>query len=96
MPESIVKKSVCAKTGKLASSEFCSAYTEYFAEGTVPKQGCNGHAEEEAAKKAAEEAAETTGDGTTATPSTNGSNTNSSNNGNSGSSGSSGSSNQSN
>lgn len=96
MPESIVKKSVCAKTGKLASSEFCSAYTEYFAEGTVPKQGCNGHAEEEAAKKAAEEAAGTTGDGTTATPSTNGSNTNSSNNGNSGSSGSSGSSNQTN
>lgn len=96
MPKSIVKKSVCAKTGKLASSEFCSAYTEYFAEGTAPKQGCNGHAEKEAAKKAAEEAAGTTGDGTTATPSTNGSNTNSSNNGNSGSSGSSGSSGPSN
>lgn len=93
MPKTVTKASVCSKTGKLASSEFCSAYTEYFAEGTVPKQGCNGHAEEEAAKKAAEEAGGTTGDGTTTTPSTNGSTTNSSNNGNSGSSGTSGSSN---
>lgn len=89
MPKTIVKATVCSKTGKLASSEFCTAYTEYFAEGTVPKQGCNGHAEEEAAKKAAEEANKTSGSGTTTTtPSTDGSSS-SSNNGSSNSSGSS-------
>lgn len=96
MPKTIVKATVCSKTGKLASSEFCTAYTEYFAEGTVPKQGCNGHAEEEAAKKAAEEANKTSGSGTTTTtPSTDGSSS-SSNNGSSNSSGSSGSSGSSN
>ena len=57
MPDTLKKASVCSKTGKLASSEFCTPYTEYFEDGTVPTQGCNGHAEEEAAKKAAEEAA---------------------------------------
>ena len=57
LPETLEKKSICSKTGKLASSEFCSPYTEYFEPGTAPTQGCNGHAEEEAAKKAAEEAA---------------------------------------
>lgn len=56
LPDSIEKKTICTKTGKLASGEFCSTYTEYFAEGTAPTQSCNGHAEEEAAKKAAEEA----------------------------------------
>ena len=91
MPDTIKKATICAKTGKLASSEFCSAYTEYFAEGTIPKQGCNGHAEEEAAKKAEEEAKKKE-EGNTTTPSNNGSSTNSSNNGNSGASGSSGSS----
>ena len=56
MPDSLKKASVCAKTGKLASSEFCTPYTEYFEDGTVPTQGCKGHAEEEAAKKAEEDA----------------------------------------
>lgn len=56
MPDSLKKTSVCTKTGKLASSEFCTPYSEYFEEGTVPTQGCNGHAAEEAAKKAEEEA----------------------------------------
>ena len=43
MPSSIEKKTICAKTGKLASSEACSAYTEYFAPGTAPTQSCPGH-----------------------------------------------------
>lgn len=63
MPEEIVKKTICTKTGKLASSDFCSKYTEYFAEGTAPKQSCNGHVEEEEAKKA-EEAANQATEGT--------------------------------
>ena len=62
MPEEIEKKTICTKTGKLASSDFCSKYTEYFAEGTAPKQSCNGHVEEEAAAKAAEEAEKTASD----------------------------------
>mgnify|MGYP000163987205 CR=1 FL=1 len=33
MPSSIEKKTICAKTGKLASSEACSAYTELFCTG---------------------------------------------------------------
>ena len=60
MPEEIEKKTICTKTGKLASSDFCSKYTEYFAEGTAPKQSCNGHVEEAAAAKAAEEANQST------------------------------------
>lgn len=43
MPESIEKKTICAKTGKLASGSSCSRYTEYFAPGTAPKQSCPGH-----------------------------------------------------
>ncbi len=43
MPEGIEKKRVCARSGKLATTSACSAYTEYFAEGTAPKQGCPGH-----------------------------------------------------
>ena len=78
MPEEIEKKTICTKTGKLASSDFCSKYTEYFAEGTAPKQSCNGHVEEEAAAKAAAEAEKeaadkvesATGDGTTPNTST--------------------------
>ena len=74
MPEEIEKKTICTKTGKLASSDFCSKYTEYFAEGTAPKQSCNGHVEEEAAAKAAEEANQSTqgtdASNTNTTPST--------------------------
>lgn len=33
----------CTYHGKLASSEACSAYTEYFAPGTAPTQSCPGH-----------------------------------------------------
>lgn len=43
MPNSLEKKTICAKTGKLASSDLCSKYTEYFAPGTAPTQSCNGH-----------------------------------------------------
>lgn len=65
MPNSIEKKTICAKTGKLASSDLCSKYTEYFAPGTAPTQSCNGHVDETAST--------TTPEGTengTATPST--------------------------
>ena len=51
IPKSIRKATICAETGKLANTEFCKKQTEYFAEGTVPRHGCNGHAEEQAAKK---------------------------------------------
>lgn len=43
VPNSIEKKTICSKTGKLASSDLCSKYTEYFAPGTAPTQSCNGH-----------------------------------------------------
>lgn len=43
MPESVVKRTICTKTGLLASSDACSKRTEYFAEGTVPKKSCPGH-----------------------------------------------------
>ena len=43
MPNSLEKKTICAKTGKLASSDLCSKYTEYFAPGPAPTQSCNGH-----------------------------------------------------
>ena len=58
LPTSIASATVCSDTGKLVSSEFCKAYTEYFALGTVPTQSCNGHEEEieEAKKKEEEEA----------------------------------------
>ena len=47
IPNSIEKKTICTKTGKLASSGACSAYTEYFAPGTAPTQSCPGHVEEQ-------------------------------------------------
>ena len=43
MPTSIEKKTICTQTGKLASSDACTAYTEYFAPGTAPTQSCPGH-----------------------------------------------------
>lgn len=76
MPKSIEKKTICTQTGKLANTDFCTKKTEYFAAGTAPKQGCNGHTEEQTNKR--EE------DGTQK-PSDN---PNSSDNGSSGSSGS--------
>jgi len=58
MPETVVQRTICTETGLLTSSDACSKRTEYFAEGTVPKKSCPGHATEEAT------------DGTTATPGT--------------------------
>ena len=46
MPKSVVKRTICTQTGLIASSDACSKRTEYFAEGTVPKKSCPGHAPE--------------------------------------------------
>ena len=46
MPTGITTAVVCNKTGKLALDSVCaldgSAHSEYYAEGTVPKEYCNG------------------------------------------------------
>ena len=42
MPNNIEKKSICTKTGYLAS-DTCKAYTEYFAPDTAPTKVCKGH-----------------------------------------------------
>lgn len=47
MPNSIERKTICSQSGKLASSEACTSYTEYFAPGTAPSQSCPGHVVEE-------------------------------------------------
>lgn len=47
MSSSIEAKKICAETGKRASSEGCTSYTEYFAKGTAPSQVCPGHIVEE-------------------------------------------------
>lgn len=55
MPATIESRTICSKSGKLASGEFCTGYSEYFAPGTAPTQSCNAHAaEEEAARQEAE------------------------------------------
>lgn len=61
MPDTIEKKTICSQTGMLASTQFCSGITEYFAEGSYKAQYCTGHAseikayEEEQKKKEEEE-----------------------------------------
>lgn len=47
MPVSLITKKVCAVTGKIASTEFCTTMTEYFTPGTVPTQSCPGHPDKE-------------------------------------------------
>ena len=42
MPDSVVKATVCSKSGKLASSG-CSTVTEYFAKSEVPTDYCEDH-----------------------------------------------------
>lgn len=42
MPDSVVKKTVCTRTGLLANSG-CPAVTEYFDAETAPTKYCNGH-----------------------------------------------------
>lgn len=58
MPNSIEKKTICTKTGKLASSGACSSYTEYFAPGTAPTQSCPGHVVEKPAHESTSEESE--------------------------------------
>lgn len=65
MPKTLEKKTVCKDTGLLASSEYCSRYTEFFAEGTAPTQSCPGHLDREEEAKKEQEKSETTEDGTT-------------------------------
>ena len=45
MPESVKRKTICKETGLLASSDACTKYSEYFAEGTGPSKTCPGHAQ---------------------------------------------------
>lgn len=42
MPASVQQKTICSKTGLLATSS-CTGITEFFAEGSVPSQSCSGH-----------------------------------------------------
>lgn len=44
IPDSIVRKSVCTKTGKLAVAGSCPSVTEYFDRVTAPTESCSGHA----------------------------------------------------
>ena len=65
MPDSMQRKTICKETGKLASGDSCTKVTEYFVEGTAPKQSCPGHEEETPAETPTENADNTTGDTTT-------------------------------
>lgn len=42
MPADVSQKTICSKTGLLATTT-CPGITEYFAEGSVPTQYCSGH-----------------------------------------------------
>lgn len=66
MPKDMQRRTICKDTGLLASGEFCTKYTEYFAEGTAPTQGCPGHLdrEEEAKNKEEKKKEESTEEGT--------------------------------
>ena len=59
MPESVVRRTICTETGLIASSDACSKRSEYFAEGTVPKKNCPGHAPEAPSEGEAETPAPT-------------------------------------
>ncbi|OUP03083.1 glycosyl transferase [Drancourtella sp. An210] len=76
IPDSIVQKTICSQTGKLAVSGSCPAITEYFDKGTAPTESCFGHVTENEEENEDEENT----DGET------GENTDSENSGNSGSS----------
>lgn len=68
IPESVTKRTICTQTGLLASSDACSKRTEMFAEGTVPKKSCPGHAPAPAPGTTPEGGATTTTPATTPTP----------------------------
>ena len=55
MPSSIGGTTVCAETGKLPSTEFCTPVYEYFAPSTYPSQTCPGHPEKEEEARLEEE-----------------------------------------
>lgn len=44
VPESVSRESICSISGLLASSEACTAQTEYYAEESAPTKTCPGHA----------------------------------------------------
>ena len=60
MPNSIEKKTVCTKTGKLAAPG-CPSITEYFAKDTAPTESCPGHVDTSAPKENEEDDENTTG-----------------------------------
>lgn len=80
MPESVTRKSLCKETGLLASSDACTTYSEYYAEGTGPSKTCPGHAVAPADGTTGDSAGGSTTSGTSNEESSNG---NSSNSGNS-------------
>lgn len=43
IPDSVVKKTICTKTGKLAVSGSCPSMTEYFDKENAPTESCSGH-----------------------------------------------------
>lgn len=71
VPSSIVQKSVCTQTGKLAVSS-CPAITEYFDKDTVVTESCPGHVietpEEEKEDENSEDTQDTTSDSAPVTP----------------------------
>lgn len=56
-PDGVVTAKVCKTSGKLATSECKSTYTEYFTKGTVPKE-CDGHVTINLCKKSGKVATE--------------------------------------
>ena len=46
VPSSVVQKSICTETGKLAV-DGCTTLTEYFDKDNVPTESCPGHKDEE-------------------------------------------------
>ena len=60
MPSTVQRRTICTSTGKLASGDTCNKRTEYFAEGTAPKQTCPGHVVETPAEDATESTTENT------------------------------------
>jgi len=55
LASSIGGTTVCADTGKLPSTEFCTPVYEYFAPGTYPSQSCPGHPDKEEEARLEEE-----------------------------------------
>ena len=58
-PSSLVQKTICTRTGLLATSS-CPSLTEWFAADTAPSSSCSGHYVEPEPEENFEEDAETT------------------------------------